>query len=422
MKLQREITIGHSTLSLETGQIAKQANGSCVTRCGDTMVLTTACMAGDPTKPRPFLPLTVEYRENSAAAGRIPGGFFKREGRPSEKEIIACRLTDRPLRPLFPKGYFAETQIISFVLSADEENDPDVLAINGASTALALSNIPFYNPVGAVRVGMIDGDLVFNPTNSERDVSDLDLIVVGTEDAITMVEAGANQLSEQVILDAIFAGHQELQKVIHAQHEMFREGGFTKPEWNPPEPYSQELFDEIDGKLRGPLRTALYTAGKFQRKDAVNEVLDPFFETLPEDDEQARDDAKKIIHQIEEDLLAEAVLETGRRFDDRKNDEVRSIEVDTGVLARTHGSSIFTRGETQALVSATLGTRRDAQIIEDYAGDSMQKFILHYNFPPFSVGEVRFLRGPGRREIGHGMLARRALTPVLPHEDDFPYT
>ncbi|MEO1370260.1 MAG: polyribonucleotide nucleotidyltransferase, partial [Acidobacteriota bacterium] len=224
MKLQRDISIGHSTLRLETGEIAKQADGSCVTTCGDTVVLTTACMSGDPYKVRPFLPLTVEYRENSAAAGRIPGGFFKREGRPSEKEIIACRLTDRPLRPLFPKGYFAETQLISFVLSADEEHDPDVMAINGASTALCLSNIPFYHPVGAVRVGLIDDELVFNPTNSERDVSDLDLIVVGTEDAITMVEAGANQLSESVILDAIFAGHQELQKVIRAQHEMFREG------------------------------------------------------------------------------------------------------------------------------------------------------------------------------------------------------
>ena len=422
MKLHREIQIGHGTLSLETGEIARQANGSIVTRCGDTVVLTTACIAGDPTEPRPFLPLTVEYRENSAAAGRIPGGFFKREGRPSEKEIIACRLIDRPLRPLFPKGYFAETQIISFVLSADDENDPDVMAINGASAALTLSNIPFYTPVGAVRVGLIDGELIFNPTHSERDVSDLDLIVVGTAEAITMVEAGANQLPEDVVLNAIFAGHEELQKVIQAQNEMFAEGGFVKPEWTPREAYSQELFDQVSGAIREDLKNALFTVGKFERKDAVGKVVDAYRATLDPEDGDLHTAVKKIINDLEDELLAEAVLEGGRRFDNRALDEIRDIHVDTGVLPRTHGSALFTRGETQALATATLGTRRDAQIIEDYAGDTMQKFILHYNFPPFSVGEVKFLRGPGRREIGHGTLARRALTPVLPHEDDFPYT
>ncbi|MCG8463111.1 MAG: polyribonucleotide nucleotidyltransferase, partial [Holophagales bacterium] len=269
MKLKREIQIGSSPFTLETGEIARQANGSCVIRCGETVVLTTACIAGDPTSPRPFLPLTVEYREHSAAAGRIPGGFFKREGRPSEKEVITCRLIDRPLRPLFPTGYFAETQIISFVLSADEEHDPDVLAINGASTALALSDIPFYHPVGAVRVGLIDGEMVFNPTNSERDVSDLDLVVVGTEEAITMVEAGANQLSESQVLDAIFAGHEELQKSIRAQHEMFREGGFQKPEWQTPEAYDRGLYEQVTSRLRDDFENALFTKGKFERKKAV---------------------------------------------------------------------------------------------------------------------------------------------------------
>ncbi|MDA8016465.1 MAG: polyribonucleotide nucleotidyltransferase [Thermoanaerobaculia bacterium] len=423
-KVTREIEIGHSKLVLETGYVAQQANGSCMVRCGDTVVLTTACMSGNPKQPRPFLPLTIEYREQSAAAGRIPGGFFKREGRPSEKETISARLTDRPLRPLFPKGYYAETQVISFIYSADEENDPDVLAINGASTALTISDIPFYHPVGAVRVGLIDGELVFNPTNSERDVSDLDLIVVGTEDAVTMVEAGANQLTEDVVLNAIFRGHEELQKIIAAQKELAAEIGKEKPVWDEPEAYPQDLYADVSDKIKDDLNRALHTVEKFARAAAVREVVDGYLAQYEEHEnfDDIKSSVKKIISDLEEDLLAAAVLQSKRRFDGRALDEIRDIWMDTQVLPRTHGSAIFTRGETQALATATLGTRRDAQIIEDYAGDSMQKFLLHYNFPPFSVGECRFLRGPGRREIGHGVLARRALTPVLPHEDDFPYT
>ena len=423
MRIQRELEIGENLVTIETGHMAKQANGSCTVRCGDTLVLTTACMAGDPTAPRPFLPLTVEYREYSASAGRIPGGFFKREGRPSEKEIISCRLTDRPLRPLFPKGYYAETQIISMVMSADDENDPDVLAINAASFALVLSDIPFYHPIGAVRVGLIDDELIFNPTNSQRDISDLDLIVVGTEEAVVMVEAGANQLAEDIILDAIFAAHEELQKIIRLQHDMFRESGLSKPMWEEPEAYPQSLYDQVEKAIANDLRTALNTAGKFERKKAVGAVVDGFIDSIPEDErEETVPLVRKCVNDLESDLLAEAVLDKRQRFDGRALDEIRDIAVETGTLPSTHGSSLFTRGETQALVSATLGTRRDAQIIEDYAGDSLQKFILHYNFPPFSVGEVRFMRGPGRREIGHGVLARRSLMPVLPHEDDFPYT
>ncbi len=421
MKLTQTLPIGPG-LTIESGHMARQADGSCTVRCGDTLVLVTACMTGDPTKRRPFLPLTVDYREYSAAAGRIPGGFFKREGRPSEKEIISCRLIDRPLRPLFPNGYFGETQIIAMVLSADDENDPDVLAINGASTALVLSEIPFYNPVGAVRVGLIDGELVFNPTNSQRDVSDLDLMVVGTEDAIAMVEAGANQLSEDVILDAIFRAHEEIQKIIRVQHEMFRQTGLEKPTWQEPETYSQELYDDVAGVLYDDLGPALHTAGKFERKKAVKKVVDGYLERVPEDDEEKTSQVKKIVIDLEELILGTAVLEKRTRFDGRRLDEIRDIVIDVGPLPRTHGSALFTRGETQAIVSATLGTRRDAQIIEEYGGESLQKFLLHYNFPPFSVGETRFMRGPGRREIGHGVLARRALTPVLPHEDDFPYT
>ncbi|HVS65149.1 MAG TPA: polyribonucleotide nucleotidyltransferase [Thermoanaerobaculia bacterium] len=421
MTYRREIPIGHDRLVIESGRLAKQADGSVTVRFGDTLVLTTACIRRDAT-PRPFLPLTVDYREYAFAAGRIPGGFFKREGRPSEKEIITARLTDRPLRPLFPKGYFNETQIITSVLSADGENDPDVLAINGASAALTLSNIPYYNPVGAVRVGLIEGELVMNPANSERDVSDLDLVVVGTEKAVVMVEAGANQLPENTLLDCIFAAHEELQKIIRAQQELFQEMGLEKPDWQAPEPYPSELYERVKSAVwEGQLR-ALHTVGKFARKAAVDEVKDGYLATLPEDDEELREQVKKIFDELEDKQLREAVIGNRRRFDGRRLDEIRALEIETGLLPRTHGSALFQRGETQALASVTLGTKRDAQIIEEYEGESLQKFMLHYNFPPYSVGEVRFLRGSSRREIGHGVLARRALMPLLPNEDDFPYT
>ncbi len=420
MKQRKEVDLGTGGLVFETGHIAKQANGSCLVRSGDTVVLTTACMGGDIMAPRPFLPLTVDYREYSFAAGRIPGGFFKREGRPSEKEILTCRMIDRPLRPLFPEGYFGETQIISFVLSADGEHDPDILAINGASAALALSDIPFYNPVGAVRVGLIDGEMVFNPSNSERDVSELDLIVVGTEDAIVMVEAGANQLEEAIILDCIFKAHDELQKSIRAQHEMFRASGRQKPTWTVPERYPAQVLESAKTAIYDDMRQALHTPGKFERKDAVDAVVKPYLQQF--EDEVVVSQIKKAVKDFEEELLAEAVLDNKRRFDGRRNDEIRDISIDLGIMPRTHGSALFTRGETQALATATLGTRRDAQIVESYEGESHQKFMLHYNFPPFCVGEVRFLRGASRREIGHGNLARRALMPVIPAEEDFPYT
>ena len=420
-KLTREIAIGDGTITVETGQVARQANGSVTVRLGDTVVLATACMQTS-DRPRDFLPLTVDYREYTYAAGRIPGGFFKREGRPTEKEIITSRLTDRPLRPLFPEGYFHETQIIAFVLSADGEHDPDVLAINGASFALTLSDIPYYHPVGAVRVGMLDGELIFNPDNSQRDVSDLDLMVVGTEDGVVMVEAAANQVGEERLLDAIFQAHAEIQKLVRTQREMAAELGIEKPAWETPEAYPQELYEQVKGDLGARLKDALMTPGKFERKNRVKEVTRPYLDAIPAEDEERRVQTKKVIGTLEEEILRDVVLGERRRFDGRALDEVRDISIEVGLLPRTHGSALFTRGETQALVSATLGTQRDAQIIEEYEGESRQKFMLHYNFPPFSVGEVKFLRGPGRREIGHGVLARRALMPVLPHEDDFPYT
>ena len=428
MRQSRTIPIGDTQLIIETGHLAKQAHGSCTVRLGDTVVLATACMENKAGLERDFLPLTVDYREYTAAAGRIPGGFFKREGRPTEKEIITSRLIDRPLRPLFPEGYFTETQIIGFCLSADGENDPDILAINGASTALVLSEIPFYHPVGAVRVGLINGEIILNPVNSQRDVSDLDLVVVGTEEAVAMVEAGANQVSEEVLLDCIFKAHTEIQKIIKAQHDLYRQSGKQKPVWTVPEAYPEELYAQVHADLHDRLKAALFRKAKFERKESAALVTKPYLEAIPETPEtpevaaKRRGQVKKILVRLEEEILREVVLEEHTRFDNRRLDEIRPIAVEVGLLPRTHGSALFTRGETQALVTATLGTSRDAQVIEEYEGGSVQKFLLHYNFPPFSVGEVKFLRGPGRREIGHGVLARRALLPVLPHEDDFPYT
>ncbi|HEV8631796.1 MAG TPA: polyribonucleotide nucleotidyltransferase [Thermoanaerobaculia bacterium] len=417
----REIPLGEGTLVLETGRVARQADGACVARYGDTVVLATATMAREGL-PKDFLPLTVDYKENTYAGGRIPGGFFKREGRPTEKEIITSRLIDRPLRPLFPDGYYNETQIIAFVLSADGENDPDILALNAASTALTLSNIPFYNPIGAVRVGMIDGQLLINPTNSQRDVSELDLIVAGTREAVVMVEAAANQLSEHQLLDAIFKAHGEIQKVIAAQIEMFHALRLSKPEWQVPEAYPPAIAEWVKAALKPALKQAFMTPGKHERKAAVKAVTEPFLAMIPAEEEAKKAQAKKVIHDLEEEILRDTVIGERRRFDGRALDEVRPITIEVGLLPRTHGSALFTRGETQALVSATLGTGRDAQIIEEYEGESKQRFLLHYNFPPFSVGEVKFLRGPGRREIGHGVLARRALTPMLPSDDEFAYT
>jgi polyribonucleotide nucleotidyltransferase len=421
MKTTKSVSVGTGTLSFETGRLAKQADGSTLVRLGDTVVLATACIQQS-AFPRDFLPLTVDYREYTYAAGRIPGGFFKREGRPTEKETITSRLIDRPLRPLFPPGYRMETQVIALVLSADGENDPDILAINGASAALVLSDIPFYNPIGAVRVGLIEGEMVFNPTNSQRDVADLDLVVVGTKDAVVMVEASANQVSEQRLIECIWSGHAEIQKIIQLQIDLFRDLGLSKPTWDAPAPYPQELYDQVRAETYDGLRASLHTAGKFERKDAVSSLQKNYVAGIPEEESEKRAQVKRVFETLEEEILYDSILETGRRFDGRALDEIRPIDIEVSLLPRTHGSALFTRGETQALASVTLGTQRDAQILEEYEGETKQKFMLHYNFPPFSVGEVKFMRSPGRREIGHGVLARRALLPVLPHEEEFPYT
>src|SRR5437762_18585 len=422
MTYKKEIQTGGKTLSLETGAVARQANGACVIRYGDTVVLATACykegnVIGD------FMPLTVDYKEYTYAGGRIPGGFFKREGRPTEKEILTSRLIDRPLRPSFVKGYRQETQIIALVLSADGENDPDVLAINAASTALVISEIPFVQAISAVRVGYLDGQIVINPTNAQRDLSDLDLVVAGTADAIVMVEAGAREVDESVVLDAFDAAHAEIKRICALQNEL-REasGNKTKLEVKYSQKYSQELYDELMSTNSAALREALLTTGKHARYDAIHRVVDGILAAVPVEDTEKIAATKAAVEEMERQIFRNVVLNERQRVDGRKFDEIRPISIELGYLPRTHGSSVFTRGETQALVTVTLGTPQEAQKIEDFEGETFQRFLLHYNFPPFSVGEVKFLRGPARREIGHGNLARRALAPLLPPEDEFAYT
>jgi polyribonucleotide nucleotidyltransferase len=422
MATKKELQIGGKTLSLETGAVARQANGACVIRYGDTVVLATACYK-EGTVIGDFMPLTVDYKEYTYAGGRIPGGFFKREGRPTEKEVLTSRLIDRPLRPSFTKGYRQETQIIALVLSADGENDPDVLAINAASTALVISEIPFPQAIGAVRVGYLDGQIVINPTNAQRDLSDLDLVVAGTSDAIVMVEAGAREVDETVVLDAFEAAHAEIKRICALQNEL-REAAGNKPKlevsWKPK--YTEEYYNELTSAHGAALRESLLTTGKHARKDAVKKVIEGILATVPVDDPDKLSATKAAIEEMERQIFRNVVLNERQRVDGRKFDEIRPITVELGVLPRTHGSAIFTRGETQALVTVTLGTPQEAQKIEDFEGETFQRFMLHYNFPPFSVGEVKFMRGPARREIGHGNLARRALQPLLPTETEFAYT
>ena len=418
---KRELTLGRRTLSFETGKLAKQADGAVVVRYGDTIVLVTACHAANPREGIDFLPLTVDYREYTYASGRIPGGFFKREGKPHEKEVLTSRLIDRPIRPLFPAGWRYETQVIALVLSADSDNDPDVMAVTGASAALALSEIPFQKTVAAVRVGMIDGAFVINPTYEERKRSRLDLIVAGSRDAIVMVEAGAKVVPEDDMLTALDTAHAAIRDIVDVIDTMARDAGRPKLEVERKE-YSAEFYREVEEKILVPLSEAMRIKGKLENYDRVDQVLEDLIASLPEQEIQRRLEAKAIFKELKEKVLRDEVLTHGQRLDGRAFDEIRPIWIESSVLPRAHGSAVFTRGETQALVTATLGTAEDQQKIELVEGETWKRFMLHYNFPPFSVGEVAFLRGPGRREVGHGALAERALTPVVPEEDKFPYT
>ncbi|MFI5181744.1 MAG: polyribonucleotide nucleotidyltransferase [Thermoanaerobaculia bacterium] len=416
------IDLGGRVLTLETGKIAKQADGAAVVRMGDTWVLVTACFTREP-KDVDFLPLTVEYKEYQYAAGRIPGGFFKREGRPTEKEILTARMIDRPVRPLFPEGFNHETQIVGLVLSADGENNPDVLAINGAAAALALSPIPFHHLLGAVRVGRVGSAFVFNPTVKEREASDLDLVVVGSRDAVVMVEAGAKEVPEEVILDAILSGHAAIQKILDGLEELVRRNNVIKAPFVPREPLPDDFVSSVRRQWDGPMMEALTTTGKIESYAKIKEVKGYAVGLIPETEAEQKAATKRAISDLVETLTRETILRGRRRLDGRAFDEIRPITIEAGILPRTHGSALFTRGETQALVTVTLGTSEDTQLIEDLIeGEYERHFMLHYNFPPFSVGEVKRFGSPGRREIGHGRLAWRSIQAVLPDEKTFPYT
>jgi polyribonucleotide nucleotidyltransferase len=418
-----ELPLGNHTLSIETGKIAKQADGSAVVRLGDTVVLATACAQKDPRVGVDFLPLTVDYRENNYASGKIPGGFFKREGRPNEKEILTSRMIDRPLRPLFPEGYACETQVIGLLLSADLENDSDTLAIIGASTSLYISDIPFENPVGAVRVGYWDDKVVVNPSAADlKTKSKLNLLVAGTADAIVMVESGAQEITEAVMVQALTEGHAAIKKIVDLQVELRNRVGKPKRAVAK-KTLEPALVSEIENAMGPALYEAMRKQGKLEMYARMKEVRDAFAASIPEDQLEKKAAVNAVYDGLREKILRQEILGNGRRLDSRRFDEIRPITSEVGVLPRTHGSSIFTRGETQALVTVTLGTSEDSQIIDTVQeAEYRKRFMLHYNFPPFSVGEVKFLRGPGRREIGHGALAERALRVMLPDEEGFPYT
>ncbi|MGB9407151.1 MAG: polyribonucleotide nucleotidyltransferase [Terracidiphilus sp.] len=414
---------GGKRLVFETGRMAKQASGAALVTTGETVVLATAVASPEPREGIDFFPLTVDYREYTYAGGRIPGGFIKREGRPSEKEVLTCRQIDRPLRPLFPDGFRNETQLIALVFSADKENDPDVVGINASACALALSDIPFSATVGAVRVGRVDGQFVVNPTYSERAATTVNIMVVGHKDGIVMIESGAKEESEDVILAAIEFGHTEIKKIVAAIDDLVAVAGkpkraFTAPEFD--EAYYAELKAKIEDRLKDALDTK--THAKLESQTLIKEIKDELAAELPADDPAAK---KKLAHYYEhlrERVFREQVTKERIRPDRRAFDEIRQITIETSVLPRVHGSALFTRGETQALVTATLGTTDDGQRLESYEGEKKKPFMLHYNFPPFCVGETGRMGGTGRREIGHGALAERAITAVLPTAEESPYT
>ena len=417
----REISVGRRTLSIETGRLAKQADGAVIVRSGDTMVLVTACTAATPREGIDFLPLTVDYKEYTYASGRIPGGFFKREGKPTEKEVLTSRLIDRPIRPLFPSGWRNETQIIALVLSADDEHDSDVLAITGASAALALSSIPFTRAIAGVRVGLVDGEYVINPTFEQRKQSRLDLIVAGSKDGIVMVEAGAKEVTEEEMVQALDRAHAAIKEIVAGIDALAQQAGKKKTPVTKKE-IGREFYREVEEKVLVPLADAMRIQDKLENYGTVDQVLANLIAGIPEGEVERKVEAKAIFKELKEKVLRDEILERGKRLDGRAFDQIRQITIEVGVLPRVHGSAVFTRGETQALVTATLGTADDQQKVETVDGETWKRFMLHYNFPPFSVGEVAFMRGPGRREIGHGALAERALTPMMPTEEKFPYT
>ncbi|HXR25003.1 MAG TPA: polyribonucleotide nucleotidyltransferase [Candidatus Binataceae bacterium] len=416
-----EIDFAGRRLSLETGRMAKQSHGAVLAQYGDTVVLATVVSAYQGREKVDFLPLTVDYQEKTFAAGRIPGGFFKREGRPSEKEILTSRLIDRAMRPLFPKGYDKETQIVVTVLSADRENDPDVLALIAASAALEVSDVPHDGPVAALRMGRIDGRLTPNPKYADFEDSDLSMVVAAKPDSIVMLEGGADIVDEETVLEALFMAHEELRPVFELQAELRRLAGKPKRAFTP-KVLDPELLATVKTRMTADLEAALKISGKRARDSAIYALSDQVVEELATRYPERRSELNEACDKVLRERVRRVILEQDKRIDDRSSTQIRELSAQVGILPRTHGSALFTRGETQALVTATLGTSSDEQRIDALLGERFKKFMLHYNFPPFSTGEVKFLRGPSRRDTGHGALAERALTPVLPAEADFPYT
>tara|TARA_B100000676_G_scaffold311997_2_gene384251 strand:+ start:279 stop:2456 length:2178 start_codon:yes stop_codon:yes gene_type:complete len=418
---RKEIEWGGRPLVLETGKIARQADGAVLVTYGGTQVLCTA-VANKSVRPgQDFFPLTVNYQEKTFAAGKIPGGFFKREGRPSEKETLTSRLIDRPIRPLFPDGFRNETQVICTVVAHDLENDPDIVSLVGASAALTISGVPFMGPIGGCRVGLIDGEFVLNPKQGELEISSLDLIVAGTREGVLMVESEADELDEDTMLKAVTFGHQQSQAIINAIIELAE--ACAKEPWDLPE--APEQFDAVAARVKElatkPVSAAYQITVKQERVEALSAARDAVMQTL-EEEELDSEIGAAVFKKVEKDIVRGSIIKTGQRIDGRDTKTVRDISCEVGILPRAHGSALFTRGETQALVVTTLGTGQDEQIIDALEGEYRESFLLHYNFPPYSVGEASFLRSPGRREIGHGKLAWRAIRPLLPSKEDFPYT
>ncbi|MDH4011499.1 MAG: polyribonucleotide nucleotidyltransferase, partial [Desulfobacterales bacterium] len=421
MEILLKEEIGGRTLSIETDKVAKQASGSVVVRYGDTIVLVTVVAAHD-ERDSSFLPLTVEYQEKIYAAGRIPGNYFRREiGRPSEKETLTARLIDRPIRPLFPNEWRYEIQVIATVLSMDQENDPDTLAMIGASTALELSDIPFAGPIACVRVGRIDGQLKINPPSSELENSDINIIVAGSKTGVVMVEGGSDVVSEADMLEAIFFGHQEMQPLIDLQLKLKESHGVPKRPFTPPQKDPQ-LVNTLQNEASSRIREAILIPEKISRQDAVRELKAEIFEKLGEDYSDRKAEVYDILKDIQKQISRDLILKENRRIDNRKFDEIRPITCEVGLLPRPHGSALFTRGETQVLGVLTLGSGQDEQRVETLYGEEFRQFMLHYNFPPYSVGETRRISGPSRRDIGHGGLSTRAIEKILPDKEAFDYT
>ena len=415
------IEINNRNLSIDIGKIGKQADGTAFLRYGDTIMFVSATSKKEMKEKKPFLPLTVDYRENTYAAGKIPGGFFKRQGRPSEREILVSRLIDRPIRSLFPEGYFYDTQIVALLLSADLENEPDTLGLIGASAALYFSDVPFTTPIGAVKVGYLNNEFVINPTVKQLGESPLNMVVVGTEEGIVMIEAGATEVEEEKIIEGVLLAQKTIDQIIKIQKDLFSRLSIQKRKFSVEE-IDQAKLKKIEEKISSSLLNAILLKNKKTREEAIKKILDNLLEPIPEEKEDEINQAKGIFQNIQKKLLRDLILDEKKRVDGRDFNEIRPISVEVGILPRTHGSALFTRGETQCLATVTLGTFEDVQRLDGLGEKAEKRFMLHYNFPPFSVGEVAFMRGPGRREIGHGALAEKSILTSIPDEEVFPYT